>query len=122
MSFLLQPVIATNAHWHWTPNGHLASAIAGAIAFALTALFSVGATAQKTMTSKERHPSDGLIQEVKDSRPVKIRVPGKPALSPKECEASGGRLVFDTTCDFEIGCAGSNGSRTCITEITQTGR
>ena len=123
MSFLLQPVIATNAHWHWTPNGHLASAIAGAIAFALTALFSVGATAQETMTSKERSaPERRLIQEVKDSRPVKIRIPGKPALSPKECEDSGGRLVVDMTCDFEIGCAASNGSRNCITEITQTGR
>src|SRR6516164_5578904 len=117
MWFLLQPLIATNAHWHWTPNGHLASGIAGAIAFALTALFGAEATAQGTMTSA---PERGLIQEVKESRPVKIRIPGKPALSPKECEASGGRLVVDTTCDFEIGCAGSNGSRTCITEITQT--
>jgi len=123
MSFLLQPVIATNAYWHWTPNGYLASGRAGTIAFAVTALFSAGATAQETMTSKERSaPERRLIQEVKDSRPVKIRIPGRPALSPKECEASGGRLVFDTTCDFEIGCAGSNGSRTCITEITQTGR
>jgi len=123
MWFLVQPFIATNAHWHWTPNGYLAFGIAGAIAFALTALFSAEATAQETMTSKERSaPERRLIQQAKDSRPVKIRIPGKPALSPKECEDSGGRLVVDTTCDFEIGCAGSNGSRTCITEITQTGR
>jgi hypothetical protein len=97
--------------------------IAGAIAFALIALFSAGTTAKETMTSKERSAAERrLIQKVKDSRPDKIRVPGKPALSPKECEASGGRLVVDTTCDFEIGCAGTDGSRTCITEITQTGR
>jgi len=85
------------------------------------ALFSAGATAQEAMTPRERSERR-LIQEVKDSRPVKIRIPGKPALSPKGCEDSGGRLVFDMTCDFEIGCAASNGSRNCITEITQTGR
>jgi hypothetical protein len=71
MWFLLQPLIATNAHWHWAPNGYLASGIAGAIAFALTALFSAGATAQEMMTSKEPSaPERRLIQEVKDSRPV----------------------------------------------------
>jgi hypothetical protein len=120
---IIVAVVATNIHWHWTPNGYLAPGIAGATAFELTALLSAGATAQETMTSKERSaPERRLIQEVKDSRPVKIRIPGKPALSPKECEDSGGRLVVDMTCDFEIGCAASNGSRNCITEITQTGR
>ena len=60
MWFLVQPFIATNAHWHWAQNGYLAFGIARAIAFALTALFSAEATAQETMTSKERSaPSDG---------------------------------------------------------------
>src|SRR5689334_16594405 len=64
------------------------------ISLIILALFSAGVTAQEAMPPKERSERR-LIQEVKDSRPVKIRIPGKPALSPKGCEDSGGRLVFD---------------------------
>jgi hypothetical protein len=31
-------VVASNIHWHWTPNGYLASAIGVGFAWALTPL------------------------------------------------------------------------------------
>ena len=41
MGFVLQgliifAVVASNIHWHWTPNGYLASLIGVGLAYALT--------------------------------------------------------------------------------------
>jgi len=37
-SSIIFAVVASNIHWHWTPNGYLASAIGVALAYGLTRL------------------------------------------------------------------------------------
>ena len=49
---IIYAVIASNLHWHWTPNGYLAGLIGVGLAWGLTRLLSVrwwklGRTARK---------------------------------------------------------------------------
>jgi hypothetical protein len=39
-SLMIFAVMASNIHWHWTPNGYLAAAIGIGLAYELTLLLS----------------------------------------------------------------------------------
>jgi hypothetical protein len=65
MWFLLQSsiifaVVASNIHWHWTPNGYVASFIGIGLAWSLTRLLSLALVGYQTTGKRKKRTGDSL--------------------------------------------------------------
>jgi hypothetical protein len=53
-------VVASNIHWHWTPNGYLASLIGIGLAWSLTRLLSLALFGYQTTGQRKKRTSESL--------------------------------------------------------------